>query len=342
VTGIGLAVPGGDPAALRELAAQLRTAAQRSGSLGSNTSDLTDAITSDAQWTGSASNSLSNLSANLSEGTSAAEAPLTRIADAVENYANVLDVAQQKAQTANAIFQTAQDDPTGSLISTAEQYGQDAMDALDALQQAGDQAAGQVNSAADDLQVGSLFGSQGQVTSWAGSQPALGTYGLGQPGDLVPGQTEIFPVDDGLGLGPETIPADDGLGPWIETIPADDGLGPSIETIPVDDGLGPMIETIPEASKGPFVNYDTDLPRLDGSGKLHMPDRDDPLPGFVPRDWTAEDLEQVQDDLKASIKNRQAEMVRLGETTSRGPAHRARINEEIQLLRQVQKKLTGS
>jgi uncharacterized protein YukE len=161
VTGTGLTVPGGDPAALRQLAAQLRTAAQRSGSLGSNTGDVTGAITSDAQWTGTASNSFSTFSANLSEGTSAAEAPLNRIADAVENYANVLDVAQQKAQTANAIFQTAQDDPTGSLISTAEQYGQDAMDALDALQQAGDQAAGQVNSAADDLQVGSLFGAQG-------------------------------------------------------------------------------------------------------------------------------------------------------------------------------------
>lgn len=342
MSGIGLTVPGGDPAALRQLAAQLRTTAQRSGSLGSNTSDLTDAITSDAQWTGSASNSFSTFSANLSEGTSAAEAPLTRIADAVENYANVLDVAQQKAQTANAMFQTAQDDPTGSLISTAEQYGQDAMDALDALQQAGDQAAGQVNSAADDLQVGSLFGSQGQVTSWAGSQPALGTYGLWQPGDPVPGQTEIFPVDDGLGLGPETIPADDGLGPWIETIPADDGLGPSIETIPVDDGLGPMIETIPEAPKGPLVNYDSDLPRLDGSGKLHMPNREDPLPGYVPPDWTREDLQQVESDLQRSIVKRQAEMVDLGENTPRGPAHRTRINDEIQLLRQVQKKLSGS
>lgn len=158
----------------------------------------------------------------------------------------------------------------------------------------------------------------------------------------MPGQTEIFPVDDGLGLGPETIPADDGLGPWIETIPADDGLGPWIETIPVDDGLGPQIEIIPVGPQGPLVNYDTDLPRLDGSGKLHMPNRDDPLPGFAPRDWTAEDLEQVQDDLKASIKNRQAEMVRLGENTPGGPAHRARINEEIQLLRQVQKKLSGS
>ncbi len=120
VTGTGLTVPGGDPAALRQLAAQLRTAAQRSGSLGSNTSDLTGAITSDAQWTGTASNSFTTFSANLSEDTSAAEAPLNRIADAVENYANVLDVAQQKAQTANAILQTAQDDPTGSLISTAE------------------------------------------------------------------------------------------------------------------------------------------------------------------------------------------------------------------------------
>jgi uncharacterized protein YukE len=342
MTGTGLAVPSGDPAALRQLAAQLRTSAQGSANLGTNTSDLTGAITSDAQWTGGASNSFSSFSANLSQGTSAAEAPLTRIADAVENYANVLDVAQQKTQTANAIFQAAQDDPTGSMISTAEQYGQSAMDALDALQQAGDQAAQQVSSAADDLQVGSLFGAQGPVTSWAGTQSALGTDGLWQLGDPVPGQTETIPIDDGLGLGPESIPADDGLGPWIETIPVDDGLGLGTESIPVDDGLGPPIETIPVGPQGPLVNYDTDLPRLDGSGKLHMPNRDDPLPGFVPPDWTREDLEQVESDLKGSITKRQDEMVRLGEDTSRGPAHRARINEEIRLLRQVQKKLSGS
>lgn len=337
MTGTGLAVPGGDPAALRQLAAQLRTAAQRSGGLGSDTSDLTGAITSDAQWTGAASNSFSTFSGNLSEGASAAEAPLNRIADAVEDYANVLDVAQQKAQTANAIYQSAQDDPTGSLISTAEQYGQDAMDALDALQQAGDQAAGQVNSAADDLQVGSLFGSQGQVTSWAGSQPALGTYSLWQPGDPVPGQTEIFPVDDGLGLGPESIPADDGLGPQIETIPVDDGLGLWIETIPVDDGLGPPIETIPEGPQGPLVNYDADdLPGLDGTGKIHT--GPEGLPDYVPPDWTPEDLQQIQEDLKKSIETRQQEQLDLGEE----PRHRARINAELRLLRQVQKKLSGS
>ena len=298
MTGIGLTVPGGDPAALRQLAAQLRTTAQRSGSLGSNTSDLTDAITSDAQWTGSASNSFSTFSANLSEDISAAESPLTRIADAVEHYANVLDVAQQKAQTANAIFQTAQDDPTGSLISTAEQYGQDAMDALDALQQAGDQAAGQVDSAADDLQVGSLFGPQGQVTSWAGGQPSLGTEDLWQPGDAAPGQTEIFPVDD---------------------------------------GLGPQIETIPEGPRGPLVNYAADdLPGLDGTGKVHT--GPEGLPDYVPPDWTPEDLVQIRDDLKRSIQTRQEEQIDKGED----PGHRARINAEIQLLRQVQKKLSGS
>lgn len=337
MTGIGLAVPGGDPGGLRQLAAQLRTAAQRSGSLGSNTSDLTDAITSDAQWTGSASDSFSTFSANLSEGTSAAEAPLTRIADAVENYANVLDVAQQKAQTANAIFQTAQDDPAGSMISTAEQYGQDAMDALDALQQAGDQAAGQVNSAAADLQVGSLFGPQGQVISWAGTQPALGTYSLWQPGDPVPGQTEIFPLDDGLGLGPETIPADDGLGTGTETIPVDDGPGIGAEIFPVDDGLGPQIETIPEGPQGPLVNYAADdLPGLDGTGKVHT--GPEGLADYVPPDWAPEDLVQIRDDLERSIQTRQEEQIDKGED----PGHRARINAETQLLRQVQKKLSGS
>jgi len=311
VTGTGLTVPSGDPAALRQLAAQLRTSAQGSGNLGTNTSDLTGAITSDAQWTGAASNSFSTFSANLSQGTSAAEGPLTRIADAVENYANVLDVAQQKAQTANAIFQTAQDDPTGSMISTAEQYGQSAMDALDALQQAGDQAAQQVSSAADDLQVGSLFGAQGPVTSWAGTQPALGTDGLWQPGDPVPGQTETIPIDDGLGLGPESIPADDGLGPWIETIP-----------------VGPQ---------GPLVNYDADdLPGLDGTGKIHT--GPEGLPSYVPPDWTPEDLEQIRDDLEKSIQTRQQAQIDLGEESR----HRARINAEIRLLRQVQKKLSGS
>jgi hypothetical protein len=58
----------------------------------------------------------------------------------------------------------------------------------------------------------------------------------------------------------------------------------------------------------------------------------------VPPDWTPEDLEQIESDLQKSIQTRQQEQIDKGED----PAHRARINEEIQLLRQVQKKLSGS
>jgi hypothetical protein len=175
------------------------------------------------------------------------------------------------------------------------------------------------------------------VTSWAGGQPSLSSDGLWKPGDPVPGQTETIPDDDGLGPWIETIPDDDGLDTGTETIPDDDGLGPWIETIPVDDGLGPQIEIIPEGPRGPLINYDADdVPGLDGTGKIHT--GPEGLPGHVPSDWTPEDLEQIRDDLQTSIQKRQAEQAALGED----PGHRARINAEIQLLRQVQKKLSGS
>jgi hypothetical protein len=288
MSGSGLTVPGGDPAALRQLAVQLRTAAQGSGNLGSNTSRITDAIISDAQWTGAASDSFGAFSANLGRGASAAEAPLTRIADAVENYAGFLDVAQQKTHAANAIFQAAENDPTGSLLSTAEQARQNAMDALGALRQAGDQAAAQVASATDDLQVRSLLGSQGPVTTWAGGQPSLGTHGLRQRGEPVSAQTGIFQIDDGIGL-------------------------------------------------GSLVDYHADdLPRLDGTGKIHT--GPEGLPRFVPSHWTREKLQEYREDLKRSIQTRQQEQIDKGE--ERG--HRARINEELRLLRQVDRKLSGS
>lgn len=95
------------------------------------------------------------------------------IADAVDNYAGTLEDAQQKTRLATAMFQSAQNDSTGSLVGAAKQAETDAQSALDALQRAGGQAAQQVTAASDDLQVDRLFGQQGQVTSWAGSQPAL-------------------------------------------------------------------------------------------------------------------------------------------------------------------------
>jgi hypothetical protein len=72
---------------------------------------------------------------------------------------------------------------------------------------------------------------------------------------------------------------------------------------------------------------------LDATGKVHGN-----LPSYVPGDWTAAELEQLESDLHQSIATRQDEQLRLGEEAG----HRARIGEERDLLRQVQKVLSGS
>jgi RHS repeat-associated protein len=72
---------------------------------------------------------------------------------------------------------------------------------------------------------------------------------------------------------------------------------------------------------------------LDATGKVHGS-----LPDFVPNHWTADELQQLEDDLTQSIATRQAEQRALGED----PAHRLRIDEEVRLLRQIQKILSGS
>ncbi|MFF0151933.1 RHS repeat-associated core domain-containing protein [Micromonospora sp. NPDC005203] len=75
------------------------------------------------------------------------------------------------------------------------------------------------------------------------------------------------------------------------------------------------------------------MPRLDSTGKVHGD-----LPAHVPSDWTTDDLVDMADDLRTSIATRKAEQLRLGED---GP-HRARITQEEQLLRQIEKLLSGS
>jgi RHS repeat-associated protein len=87
------------------------------------------------------------------------------------------------------------------------------------------------------------------------------------------------------------------------------------------------------AGTTPVLVHNCSLPRLDRSGKVHGP-----LPGYVPKSWTRDDLQQIAQDLRVSIATRKAEQGRLGED---GP-HRARIGQEEMLLRQVEKKLSGS
>jgi hypothetical protein len=71
----------------------------------------------------------------------------------------------------------------------------------------------------------------------------------------------------------------------------------------------------------------------DATGKVHGN-----LPKQVPSNWTKQQPEKSADALRASIKQRKDELIRLGEESN----HRRRIGEEEHLLRQVEKRLSGS
>jgi RHS repeat-associated protein len=71
----------------------------------------------------------------------------------------------------------------------------------------------------------------------------------------------------------------------------------------------------------------------DATGKIHGD-----IPDQVPDNWTKEELKETESELKESIQRRKGEQQQLGEEGG----HRERIRREEQLLRQVQKKLSGS
>jgi len=73
----------------------------------------------------------------------------------------------------------------------------------------------------------------------------------------------------------------------------------------------------------------------DVTGKVHGVD---PLPRHAPRHWSEEDLEDLAEDLRASIDARNDEAQRLGEE----PGHRRRIGQEEALLRNIEKILGRS
>lgn len=75
------------------------------------------------------------------------------------------------------------------------------------------------------------------------------------------------------------------------------------------------------------------MPAVDRTGKVHGS-----LPDHVPSKWTRDELEELAGDLQGSIRTRHLEQLRLGE---HGP-HRARIEQERRLLRQIQRALEGS
>ena len=92
------------------------------------------------------------------------------------------------------------------------------------------------------------------------------------------------------------------------------------------EDLGAATETeVADAEIEPLVR--------DATGKIHGE-----VPDHVPENWTKEQMEEVEGELKESIKARNAEQTRYGEDGG----HRERIRQEQGLLRQIQKKLSGS
>jgi hypothetical protein len=63
-----IVMPGGDPAMLEQLAAQLETAARGAGSLADSTSQVTADVPSAAEWTGDAADGYTGFTRNLAAG----------------------------------------------------------------------------------------------------------------------------------------------------------------------------------------------------------------------------------------------------------------------------------
>ena len=160
-----IVMPGGDPAMLEQLAAQLKTAARGAGSLADSTGQVTADVRSAAEWTGDAADGYTAFTKNLATGVHGTGAPLAQIAAAVREYAGSLRTAQQKVTAYATVAQTAQaagNSPAS--VASAELAGQDAATAIAAQQAAGDQAAAAVRAASREL--ADPFGPDGAVRAW--------------------------------------------------------------------------------------------------------------------------------------------------------------------------------
>ena len=160
-----IVMPGGDPAVLEQMAAQLETAAQGAASLAGSTGQVTADVRSAAQWTGDAADGYTAFTRNLTLGVTGTGTPLARIAAAVRDYAGSLRAAQQKVTAYAAAAQDAQAAGTSpTTLASAELAGQDAAAAVAAQQAAGDRAAATVRAASTQLD--DPFGPDGAVRAW--------------------------------------------------------------------------------------------------------------------------------------------------------------------------------
>jgi len=248
-----MTIPGGDPEALELSAARLEVAAAGVADLGNSTHQVTCSILSDADWTGDAADAFTTFTGNLSRGAVAVQAPLSRIATAVRDYASYLRTAQQQVKAYQSASLAAQLSGDTGYLGDVQTAGQQAESAIAAWQAAGDRAAAEVGAATGQLS--DVFGSQGPVQSWLGRQPTQwdavdGLAGLGEP--LGPQILGTPPGDPG----PQILKTPSGdFGPEILITPGGD-FGPEILITPPRD-LGQELLGTPAAPLWPMINYST-------------------------------------------------------------------------------------
>ena len=157
-------LPDGDPALLEQLAGQLTQQASQSGDLAVTTDGTTSQIRSGAQWSGSAADAYTGFTTAMSRGLGRTAAPLAGIAAAVRGYAGYLRTAQERADAYNVAVRQAQasgGDPAS--LQAAYSAQADAAAASAQLQDAGQQAATQVQAAAVTLD--GVFAPEGALRS---------------------------------------------------------------------------------------------------------------------------------------------------------------------------------
>ena len=145
-------LPGGDPDLLEQLADSLTQQAGQSGGLAVTTAGVTSQIRRGAQWTGQAADAYTGFTTAMSRGLGRAEEPLADIASAVRGYAGYLRIAQQRTAAYDIAAQQAQASGGDTASVQAAQAAHAGAAAASAqLQDAGDQAAAQVQAAAANL-----------------------------------------------------------------------------------------------------------------------------------------------------------------------------------------------
>jgi uncharacterized protein YukE len=248
----GLAPPSGDPSVLEQLASRLEAAATGSADLGTSMRQVTTSVRFEAEWSGDAADAYTSFTGDLSQGIGAAQAPLSRIALAVRDYAGYLRAAQQQVAAYASAARVAQfSGGDAGYLSAAQMAGQQAESAIAAWQAAGEHAAAEVSAASGEL--AAVFGSHGPVPGWLARQPMPGDTLAGMPRLGDPTGPEILKTP-GWALGPEilTTPGAE-RGPEILITPPGE-LGPEILGTP-GGLLPPEILGTPGAPQWPLIEY---------------------------------------------------------------------------------------